>query len=204
MVKFTIPPEGSLGLHVDGGFKEGRATIAGIVRDHNCKWLYGYSRMYETDNTKQPHKSERMAISEGIPECVKKVKWLKNLIVYTDNEQLANTLSNSELLAAHWDCEELKKILEYKEKFKLNSLTFQHVFKQGNRAPDFMVKRAYSLSTSKMQHYKTPGDVPTEDETRKIEEAKKNSMRRKRLPKHQMKICKGQKRLTEDQMKNQN
>lgn len=127
MVKFTIPPEGSLGLHVDGGFKEGRATIAGIVRDHNCKWFYGYSRMYETDNTKQPHKSERMAISEGIPECVKKVKGLKNLIVYTDNEQLANTLSNSELLAAHWDCEERKKILEYKEKFKLNSLTFQHV-----------------------------------------------------------------------------
>ena len=61
--RWCKPPPGYLKLNVDGSFRDGRATFAGVLRDHRGVWMWGFTGVSHVSSSLA---AELHALSQGL------------------------------------------------------------------------------------------------------------------------------------------
>ncbi|KAJ6734323.1 hypothetical protein OIU79_001560 [Salix purpurea] len=146
-IHWNKPPPGFAKLNTDASFKKykyncSRSSIAGVCRDENGIWMFGFSSRVESESS---FEAELVAVREAL-----KLAWDKGLtrvIVESDSKSVVDRINNIKLNRQPKN--QLEEIILECKGYVISpswSCSIQHTYREGNFAADALTKELVSES----------------------------------------------------------
>ncbi|KAJ6734329.1 hypothetical protein OIU79_001566 [Salix purpurea] len=142
-IHWNKPPPGFVKLNTDASYKYDcqRSSIAGVCRDENGIWMFGFSSRVQSGSS---FEAELVAVREAL-----KLAWDKGLTRVTlesDSESVVNRIRNQRIRQPKNQLEEIILECQGYDCSRAWSCFIQHTRREGNFAADAMTKKLVSES----------------------------------------------------------
>ncbi|KAL3519623.1 hypothetical protein ACH5RR_017772 [Cinchona calisaya] len=153
-VAWEKPDIGWTKLNFDGSCKckTGRASIGGVLRNHDAEFLLGYSEFIGQTNSTI---AELVALQRGL-ELVLENGW-RYVWVEGDSKSLVEIIAQKKQVR----CAEVQKHVGHINSMipALKNCILTHVYREGNRAADKFAQMGYHLKKPQIWHHNPPKEV---------------------------------------------
>lgn len=153
-VAWEKPEKGWTKLNFDGSCKckTGRASIGGVLRNHEAEFLLGYAESIGGTNSTI---AEVVALQRGL-ELVLEYGW-RDVWIEGDSKSLVEIIAQKRKV----NCAEVQKHVGHINEIipELNNCVVTHIYREGNRAADKFAQMGYHLKKPQIWHHNPPKEV---------------------------------------------
>ncbi|XLR46367.1 hypothetical protein HN51_030454 [Arachis hypogaea] len=154
-VAWKKPGIGWTKLNFDGSCKvgSGKASIGGVVRNHNAEFMLGYAESIGIANSTI---AELTALKRGL-ELVLENGWNNDIWLEGDEKTLVDIIVRRRQVK----CMEFQKHISHINSLLpgFNNCIVSHVYREGNRAADKFAKMGHQLDHPKIWTHSPPDEI---------------------------------------------